>query len=74
MSTVLRIGAKSQVQFVGRRQAGPLAEDLGTKVALIQALIPLGLEALHDVLRREVEELAGARYARSGGRRARPVE
>jgi len=31
-------------------------------------LIPLGLEAVHDVLRREVEELAGARYARSGGR------
>lgn len=45
-----------------------MAEDLGTKVALIQALIPLGLEAVHDVLRREVEELAGARYARSGGR------
>jgi len=68
MSTVLRIGAKSHVQFVGRRQAGPLAKDLGTEVALIQALIPLGLEAVHDVLRREVEALAGARYARAGGR------
>jgi putative transposase len=68
MSTVLRVGAKGQGQFVSRRQAGPLAEDLGTEVALIQALIPLGLEAVHDVLRREVEELAGARYARSGGR------
>jgi len=68
VTTVLRVGAKSQVQFVGRRQAGALAEDLGTKVALIQALIPLGLEAVHDVLQREVEELAGVRYARSGGR------
>ena len=68
MSTVLRLDAKGQGHFVSRRQAGPLAEDLGTEVALIQALIPLGLEAVHDVLRREVEELAGARYARSGGR------
>jgi putative transposase len=68
MSTVLRVGGKSQVQFVSRRQAGSLAKDLGTEVALIQALIPLGLEAVHDVLRREVEELAGARYARDGGR------
>jgi transposase-like protein len=67
MSTVLRLGAKGQGQFVSRRQAGPLAKDLGTEVALIQALIPLGLEAVHDVLQREVEELAGARYARSGG-------
>jgi putative transposase len=68
MSTVLRVGGKNQVQFVSRRQAGSLAKDLGTEVALIQALIPLGLEAVHDVLRREVEELAGMRYARAGGR------
>jgi hypothetical protein len=45
-----------------------LAEDLGTRVALIQALIPLALEAVHDVLQRDVEELAGARYARDDGR------
>jgi hypothetical protein len=47
MSTVLRVGAKSQVQFADWRRAGPLAEDLGTEVDLIQALIPLGLEAAH---------------------------
>src|SRR5579884_2886885 len=74
MSTVLRVNAKGQGEFVSRRQAGPLAEDLGIDVALIQALIPLGLEAVHDVLRREVETLAGARYAREGGRPGRPVE
>ncbi len=68
MSTVLRVGGKGQVHFVGRRQVGPLVEDLGTEVALIQALIPLGLEAVHDVLQRDVETLAGARYARGGGR------
>lgn len=68
MSTVLRIGRKGQVQFVSRRQAGALAEDLGARVAVIQALIPLGLEAVRDVLQQEVEALAGARYARKGGR------
>jgi len=45
-----------------------LAEDLGARVAVIQALIPLGLEAVRDVLQQEVEALAGARYARKGGR------
>jgi len=68
MSKVPRVGAKSQVQFVGRQQAGALAADLGTRVAVIQALIPVDLEAVHDVLQQDVEELAGARYAREGGR------
>ena len=68
MSKVLRVGGKGQVQFVGRQQAGALAEDWGTRVAVIQALIPLGLEAVRDVLQQEVEALAGARYVREGGR------
>lgn len=68
MSKVLRVGGKGQVQFVGRQQAGALAEDLGTRVAVIQALIPLGLEAVRDVLQQEVKALAGARYVREGGR------
>ena len=33
------------------------------RVAMIQALIPLGLEAVVDLLQQEVEQLAGARYA-----------
>jgi len=45
-----------------------LAADLGTRAAVILALIPLGLEAVRDVLQRDVEELAGARYAREGER------
>jgi len=68
MSKVLRVGAKGQVDFVSRWQAGELAEDLGTRVMVIQALIPLGLEAVRDVLQRDVEQLAGPRYARRGGR------
>jgi len=68
MSKVLRVGAKGQVQFVSKRQAGELADDLGARVAVIQALIPLGLEAVRDELEREVKALAGAWYARGDGR------
>ena len=40
---------------------------LDTRVELIQALIPLGLEAVQDLLQQEVTALAGARYQRAGG-------
>ena len=40
---------------------------LDTRVELIQALIPIGLEAVNDVLQQEVYRLAGARYSREGG-------
>ena len=35
---------------------------------MIQALLPLGLKAVNDVLREEMTQLAGARYSREGGR------
>ena len=41
-----------------------VAADLDVRVEMIQALIPLGLEALGEVLQRAVEELAGPRYQR----------
>lgn len=37
------------------------------RVELIQALIPLGLKAVHELLQQEVTALAGARYQRPGG-------
>ncbi len=40
------------------------ASELDVQVAMIQALIPLGLAAVEDLLQQEVSELAGARYAR----------
>ena len=40
---------------------------LDTRVELIQALIPIGLDAVNDVLRQEVCQLAGKRYRREGG-------
>jgi transposase-like protein len=42
------------------------APDLDTRVALIQALIPVALEKVHEELKQEVESLAGQRYARAG--------
>ena len=36
---------------------------LETRLSLIQALIPIGLEAVSDVLQQEVGQLAGVRYA-----------
>jgi transposase-like protein len=39
-------------------------QDLDVRIALIQELIPLGLEAVHDQLNDEVKRLAGLRYSR----------
>lgn len=41
-------------------------EDFDARVALIQALIPLGLAAVEEELEAEVTRLAGTRYERSG--------
>ncbi len=42
------------------------APDLESRVALIQALIPVALEQVHAALQAEVVSLAGERYARDG--------
>jgi hypothetical protein len=42
-------------------------QALNARVALIQALIPVGLQAVEDVLQQEVAALAGPRYARRDG-------
>jgi len=41
-------------------------EAVDAKVALIQALIPVGLQAVQETLEAEVTALAGARYQRDG--------
>jgi transposase-like protein len=46
----------------------PAVESVDAKVALIQALIPLGLEAVAEALEDELVALAGPRYSRTGGR------
>jgi putative transposase len=42
------------------------APDLDTRIALIQALIPVALEKVREELRADVERLAGERYVREG--------
>ena len=42
------------------------APDLDSRVALIQALIPVGLERVHELLQEEVKRLAGKWYQREG--------
>ena len=61
-----RKGVESAVE-AGRegREANRL--ELDTRVELIQALIPIGLEAVNEVLQQEVCQLAGERYSREGG-------
>ncbi len=52
--------------FVGNGEVKVDADtlDLDSRVAMIQALIPIGLEAVDDVLQRQVLELVGDRYDR----------
>jgi len=61
MATVLRVGKGVKVAE-GRRT--DLPEDRSVRIALIQALIPLGLEAVAELLQRDVEVLVGPPYAR----------
>ena len=49
-----------------RQLAIPL-DDGTIQLALVQALIPLGLKAVEEMLRNEVTTLAGVRYAREAG-------
>ncbi len=65
MSTILRAkkGANLEEGQCADLAAGD-ADAWETRVAVIQALIPLGLQAVHDVLQQEVVALAGPRYAR----------
>ncbi len=69
--SVVRIGRRGKgVESAGEhgregREANLL--QLDTRVELIQALIPIGLEAVNELLQQEVCQLAGERYSRSGG-------
>jgi len=49
------------------KQDLPSFEELDAHIALIQALIPLGLKAVEETLQNEVAVLAGERYSREGG-------
>jgi len=67
MRSIVRIGGAGK--GTGGRGTGAVAEPnrLDARVELIQALIPVGLEAVQELLQQEVTALAGARYQRGGG-------
>jgi len=60
------VKSKVEVSPVHPAAEGLVDGDLDTQVAMIQALIPLGLEAVHDELQNEMIQLAGPRYGRKG--------
>ena len=68
MKSVVRIGANSKGR--GKDLDEAVAGDrpqLDARAELIQALIPIGLEAVNDLLQQEVVSLVGARYSRGEG-------
>ena len=69
MKSVVRIQQQGKMKDVGQgaQATGPVAQDVDSTVALIQALIPLGLKAVGEALEAEVIALAGDRYCRTGG-------
>ena len=69
MSTVIRITKEGKIRPIRRRALDriPAVDDRASLVALIQAVIPLGLQAVEDVLPHEGTELAGERSRRTGG-------
>jgi len=65
MRKLLRVGEKGKAKLEpGERQ---MTGDLQIRVDLIQALIPIGLEAVAKVLAQDVEQLAGPKYSRTSG-------
>lgn len=62
MSKVLRIGRQGKIEPVkSAKQKGVAGgEDLDTRIALIQMLIPLGFQAVEEVLQQEVIGPGGA--------------
>ncbi len=69
MKRVVRLHRQGKVRTVRRRAltALPAVDDQDSLITLIQALIPLGLQAVEEALEKEVTALAGARYSRTGG-------
>jgi transposase-like protein len=62
-----------QIQRKGKRApraavTSATLPEVDTRIALIQALIPVGLEAFYAELQRELVSLVGERYARTGRR------
>ena len=67
MRSIVRVGRKGKRNGSAAVAVEAELNGLDARVELIQALIPLGLEAVQELLQQEVTALAGARYQRGGG-------
>jgi transposase-like protein len=68
--SIVRIGGRDKGRRRTAEAGGEVEQELlrlDTRVAMIQALIPLGLKAVNELLQEEVGRLAGERYSREGG-------
>jgi len=65
MKKVIRIGSKRKPKVSAQELA--LTNNLKSKVELIQALIPIGLSAVAEELKHQVQQLAGIKHGRQGG-------
>ncbi len=71
MRTVVQIRKGRKPRDVSRKRMAGIPVDTDPRrqrIEMIQALIPIGLDAVRQELDREIEELTGLRYARHGGR------
>ena len=69
MKRILRIGKGVKVRRARVKELCELPVDamaVDVKVEMIQALIPIGLRYVKEVLEQEVKQLAGERYQRNG--------
>lgn len=72
IDNVAKRRGKAKIKISGKREAAmqrimdSYSEDLDVKISVIQDLIPLGLKAVADELKNEVERLAGVRHSRIG--------
>lgn len=60
----IRMKGKKEVVVDGKKLR--MIQQINSRVELIQALIPIGMKAVEDLLQDEVRGLAGDRYARDG--------
>lgn len=65
MRKIIRIGSKGKRKFTSKEKN--LTDGFEARVALIQALIPVGLEKVAEDLEREVKYLAGTKHSRNEG-------
>ena len=65
MRSVITVGrGRKKREVVSKLERLKVLDRIDSRIEFIQALIPLGLEAVSDILQQEVRELVGERYGR----------